>query len=264
MRFLGHSTLWLRIGGRVVLTDPVLTPRIGPLRRVVPDVPGDDVRGVDLVLISHLHADHLHVGSLRLLAAGTRVVVPRGAGAWLRRKGVPRVEELGVGERRDFGGLAVTGVPADHSGHRWGPRFTHGPQSQAMGHLLEGDGLRVYVSGDTGLFDGLGDIAAAGPIDVAALPVWGWGPNLGHGHLDPARAADAVARLRPRVALPVHWGTLALPGLPAMPGPAGARMRRLLVSPPREFADAVAAAGHPTRVLVVPPGEPVEPDRSAR
>lgn len=262
MRFLGHSTVRLRLGGQVVLTDPVLTPRIGPLRRVVPGVAASDIRDVDLVLISHLHADHLHLGSLRMLSGDVRVVVPRGAGAWLRGKGVPRVEELGVGEQRDIDGLRVTGVPADHSGHRWGPRLTHGPQSSAMGHLLSGDGLRVYLSGDTGLFDGMDDIAAMGPIGLAALPVWGWGPNLGPGHLDPARAADAVARLRPRVAMPVHWGTLALTGLPGMPGPAGARMRRLLVAPPYEFAAAVAAAGHPTDVLVVPPGETVEPERA--
>ena len=264
MRFLGHSTLRLRMGGRVVLTDPVLTARIGPLRRVVPAVSPDDVRDVDLVLISHLHADHLHLGSLKLLARDTRVVVPRGAAEWLRRKGIDRVQELGVGQRLDLDGLRVTGVPADHSGHRWGPRLTHGPQSRAMGHLLEADGLRVYVSGDTGLFDGMDDIAAMGPIDLAALPVWGWGPNLGPGHLDPARAADAVARLRPRVAVPVHWGTLAVTGLPQMPGPVGSRMRRLLVDPPHEFAAAVTAAAHPTTVLVVAPGESVEPERSPR
>lgn len=262
MRFLGHSTVRMRMGGRVVLTDPVLTPWIGPLRRVVRGVSAAEVRDVDLVLISHLHADHLHIGSLRMLPRDTRVVVPRGAGEWLRRKGIARVEELGVGQRLDAGGLRVTGVPADHSGHRWGPRFTHGPQSAAMGHLLEADGLRVYISGDTGLFDGMDDIAATGRIDLAALPVWGWGPNLGPGHLDPAGAADAVARLRPRVALPVHWGTLAVAGLPQLPGPAGERMRRLLVEPPREFTAAVAAAGHPTRVLVVAPGESAEPARS--
>ncbi|MET0188624.1 MAG: MBL fold metallo-hydrolase [Pseudonocardia sediminis] len=262
MRFLGHSTVRLRMGGRVVLTDPVLTPRIGPLRRVVPGVAAEDVRDVDLVLISHLHADHLHLGSLRMLPRDTRVVVPRGAGAWLRGKGLPRIEELGVGEQRDFGGLRVTGVPADHSGHRWGPRLTTGPQSSAMGHLLEADGLRVYLSGDTGLFDGMDDIAAMGRIDVAALPVWGWGPNLGPGHLDPAGAADAVARLGVRVAVPVHWGTLAVTGLPGMPGPVGSKMRRLLVAPPYEFAAAVAAAGHPTAVLVVPPGETVSPERA--
>lgn len=259
MRFLGHSTLWIRMGGRVVLTDPVLTARIGPLRRVVPAVSAAEVADVSLVLISHLHADHLHIASLRRLPRDARVVVPRGAGDWLRRKGVPRVEELGVGEALTEGGLRVLGLPADHSGHRWGPRLTHGPDSAAMGHLLEADGLRVYVAGDTGLFDGLDDVAAQGPIDLAALPVWGWGPNLGPGHLDPAGAAEAVRRLRPAAAVPVHWGTLAVTGLCELPGRPGAKMRRLLVEPPNAFADEVASAGHPTRVLVVPPGGAVEP-----
>ena len=117
--------------------------------------------------------------------------------------------------------------------HPWpaGPR--HGPSDRA-GELL------VYAAGDTDLFDGM---AALPRPDVALLPVWGWGSTLGPGHLDPARAAEAVARLAPRVAVPVHWGTLALVGLLRAPGPAGARMRRLLVDPPREFAAAVAAAG---------------------
>ncbi len=255
--FLGHSTLRLRIGGRTVLTDPVLGRSVGPLRRTAPAVDPAGPAGADLVLISHLHADHLHLASLRRLPRAVEVVVPAGAGDWLRRRGVARVSELAVGQTRVFDGLRVTGTPADHSGHRWGPRFTHGPQADAMGHLLEGDGLRVYVAGDTGLFPGLDDVAAQGPIDLAALPVWGWGPNLGPGHLDPAGAAEAVRRLAPAVALPVHWGTLAVAGLCSVPGRTGSRMRELLVRPPHDFADAVAAAGLPTRTLVLPPGAAV-------
>ncbi|MFP5070113.1 MBL fold metallo-hydrolase [Pseudonocardia nantongensis] len=251
--FLGHSTVRLRMGGRTVLTDPVLTTTIGPLRRTAPTPAPAELADVDLVLISHLHADHLHLGSLRLLPAGTEVVVPAGAVDWLRRRGIARVSELRAGQVRTFGGLRVTGTPADHSGHRWGPRLTHGPQSDAMGHLLEADGLRVYLAGDTGLFPGLDDVAAQGPIDLAAIPVWGWGPSLGPGHLDPAGAAEAVRRLRPRVAVPVHWGTLAVAGVRSVPR-IGPRMRELLVRPPHDFADAVAAAGLPVETRVVPPG----------
>jgi L-ascorbate metabolism protein UlaG (beta-lactamase superfamily) len=71
------------------------------------------------------------------------------------------------------------------------------------------------------------------------------------------RAAEAVRRIGPRVAVPVHWGTLALAGLAGAPGRAGARMRRLLVEPPREFAAAVAAGGSRAEVLVTEPGERV-------
>ena len=233
LTFLGHSTVRVEIGGRVVLTDPLLTGRVGPLRRIGPSPAPDAYADADLVLISHLHGDHLHLPSLRRLPPSARVVVPRGAGAWVRAKGVRGVEELAPDEELVDGGVRVFGVPAQHSGHRFGPRSTAGPQAAAMGHLLEAGGSRVYATGDTDLFDGM---AALGPLDVALLPVWGWGPTLGPGHLDPARAAVAVDRLRPRVVVPVHWGTFAVAGLTAVPGGPGARMRRLLVHPPRVFA----------------------------
>lgn len=251
MRFLGHSSVRVELGGRVVLTDPVLTGRVGPLRRIGPVPATADYADADLVLISHLHGDHLHPPSLRLLRPGARIVVPRGAGAWLRAKGIPGVEELAPGEELVDGDLRVVGVSAAHSGHRWGPRSTRGPQARAMGHVLEAGGVRVYASGDTDLFD---DMSTIGPLDVALLPVWGWGPSLGPGHLDPARAAVAVERLRPRVVVPVHWGSLVLPGLTGVPGGPGARMRRMLVHPPRVFAATVAAGASGTHVALTEPG----------
>ena len=254
LRFLGHSTVRVEIGGRVVLTDPLLTGRVGPLRRVGPCPTRADWADADLVLISHLHGDHLHLPSLRLLPPSARVVVPRGAGTWLRAKGIRRVAELAPGEEFVDGDLRVLGVPAAHSGHRFGPRSTAGPQARAMGHVLEAGGARVYASGDTDLFD---DMAALGPLDVALLPVWGWGPSLGAGHLDPARAAVAVERLRPRVVVPVHWGSFAVAGLTAVPGGPGARMRRRLVHPPRIFAATVAAGTSGAKVAVTEPGAAV-------
>jgi L-ascorbate metabolism protein UlaG (beta-lactamase superfamily) len=95
-------------------------------------------------------------------------------------------------------------------------------------------------------------------VDVALLPVWGWGPSLGPGHLDPAGAADAAALIRPRIAVPVHWGTLALAGMTSLASPLRARMRRLLVDPPHTFATEVAARGLLTRVVVTDPGWPVD------
>jgi L-ascorbate metabolism protein UlaG (beta-lactamase superfamily) len=257
MRFLGHSTVRLELAGSVVLTDPVLTGRVGPLRRVSPQPHHDHYGDADLVLLSHLHGDHLHLPSLRRLPRTARVVVPRGAGRWLRGRGIRNVDELAPGEELVHGALRVHGVPATHSGHRFGPRSTHGPQAEAMGHVIESGNHRVYAAGDTDLFPGM---ARLGRIDAALLPVWGWGPSLGPGHLDPPRAAEAVGLLRPRVVVPVHWGTLAVTGLPQLPGRIGARMRRLLVDPPHRFAAAVASAGAPTQVLVTPPGAAVALD----
>ena len=269
--FLGHSTVRVELAGRTVLTDPLLTAGLGPLRRVVAPPPAASWDGVDLVLVSHLHGDHLHLPSLRRLGRRVPVVVPRGAGRWLRGKGFTAVEELAPGQTLTDGGLTVTATEARHSAHRWGPRLTHGPHAPAMGHLLRGAGrsvhepgrtVSVYLAGDTDLFPGMAGLGSdprtGSALDVAVLPVWGWGPTLGPGHLDPLRAAEAVARLRPRIAVPVHWGTLALAGLPSLPGPWRARMRALLTEPPRQFAAAVAAGGSGATVALTLPGTPVQ------
>lgn len=254
LRFVGHSTVRVELAGHAVLTDPVLTNRVSALTRVTPPCTAADHADVDLVLLSHLHGDHVHLPSLRMLSAHVRVVVPRGAGDWLRARGVRRVDELAPGEELTHGDLRITGVHADHSGHRWGPRLTHGPQAKAMGHVIEGAGRRVYAAGDTDVFP---EMATLTDLDVALLPVWGWGPTLGPGHMTPKRAATAVDLLKPRVAVPVHWGTLAVTGLPKAPGRHGRRMRHLLKHPPLEFADAVTRSGSPTKVLVTHPGENV-------
>jgi L-ascorbate metabolism protein UlaG (beta-lactamase superfamily) len=256
LHFLGHSTVRVELAGRTVLTDPLLTPRVGPLRRLVPLPDPSAWAGVDVVVISHLHGDHLHLPSLRLLGADVRIVVPRGAATWLRRRGFARVDELSPGETLTDGDLRITAVHAEHTGHRWGPRLTHGPETESLGHLLQGGGTTVYVSGDTDLFDGM-KLIGDRDVDVALLPVWGWGTDLGPGHLDPARAAEAVARVRPRLAVPVHWGTLAVAGVTRLPTPLRGRMRRLLVDPPREFAAAVAARELATQVVIAEPGTPV-------
>jgi L-ascorbate metabolism protein UlaG (beta-lactamase superfamily) len=256
LHFLGHSTVRAELGGKTVLTDPLLTVRLGPLRRVVPPLAPSAWAGVDLVVVSHLHNDHLHLASLRLLGRSTPIVVPRGAGRWLTRHGFTAVEELGPGDSLTDGGLTVTATHADHAAHRWGPRLTHGPHAPAVGHLLSGGGTTVYAAGDTDLFPGMTDLGAAG-IDVALLPVWGWGPSLGPGHLDPAGAAAAVQQLRPAVAVPVHWGTFAVAGLTSLPSPWRARMRALLTEPPRRFAAAVTAGGPATHVALTAPGSAV-------
>ncbi|MGW1227695.1 MBL fold metallo-hydrolase, partial [Streptomyces sp. NPDC002530] len=161
----------------------------------------------DAVLISHLHTDHLHVPSLARIAPRARLVVPLGAPAAvpglraLRRERGVRITEVAPGDELRVRGVRVRAVPALHDGRRL-PLGPH--RCPALGYVVEGE-ARTYFAGDTGLFD---DMArAVGPVDVALLPVGGWGPYLGHGHLDAGRAAEALARLAPRAAVPVHYGT---------------------------------------------------------
>lgn len=201
----GHATVTVRDSGVRVLTDPLFVRRLAHLRRRGGPVPPPAAADADVVLVSHLHADHLHLGSLRRLAPGTTVLLPKGALAavpGLRRlRDRLRLAEVEAGETREFGELAVRAVPAAHDGRR----LPYGPhRAPALGYVLTG-AARTYFAGDTGLFDAMAD--TVGPCDIALLPVGGWGPFLGHDHLDPERAARALAELAPRVAVPVHYGT---------------------------------------------------------
>ena len=223
LSFLGHSTVRVELAGRTVLTDPLLTAGVGPLRRVVRLPDPATWAGVDLVLISHLHGDHLHPASLRLLGTAIRVVVPRGGAAWLRRHGfTPRRRALArrvadrrrpAHHRRPRRARRPPVGPADH------PRAEH-PVARPPDRGRRAHRLR---SAATPTCSPACPCWRPRRVDVALLPVWGWGPSLGPGHLDPVRAAEAVARVQPRIAVPVHWGTLAMTGT-RLPGRLGARM----------------------------------------
>ncbi|WP_338702151.1 MBL fold metallo-hydrolase [Streptomyces sp. Q6] len=200
----GHATCTVQDSGIRVLTDPLFARRLAHLRRRRGAPPPPSAALADVVLVSHLHADHLHVPSLARLAPGTRVLVPRGAVRsvpTLRRLRTLRITEVEPGARIEVGDLVIEAVHAEHDGRRL-PVGQH--RSPALGFLVNGE-ARTYFAGDTGLFDSMADVV--GDVDVALLPVGGWGPYLGPHHLDPARAAEALARIAPRSAVPVHYGT---------------------------------------------------------
>lgn len=200
--WLGHATVVVEMDGVRLLTDPVLRHRVGPLVRMVPE-PGP-VNVVDGVLISHLHADHAHMRSLRDVDCRGPFVAPHPGGAWLHDRGLAQATDLRAGEDLRLGGVRVTATPATHDRRRW--RF--GPAADPVGYLIRGSSS-VYFAGDTDLFLAMAELR--GRVDVALLPVWGWGSRLGAGHLDPESAAAAVALIAPAVTIPIHWGTYAVP-----------------------------------------------------
>jgi len=241
--FLGHATVLIELDGVRLLTDPVLGGRVAHLRRHAPPLGEGVIAGVDAVLISHFHHDHLDLASLRRLGREMPLLVPAGAGAWLRRRQFARVSEMRAGDVQHVGALAIGAVTAEHDGHR----FPGGPQAETLGYLVRG-ARRVYFAGDTELFAGMSALAPG--LDVALLPVAGWGPTLGPGHMDPLQAARASALLRPRLAIPIHWGTLA-------PVTLRRRERRWLSDPPRLFAEHVARLAPGVEALTLAPGEQV-------
>ena len=192
VRWLGHSTVLLEVDGARLLTDPLLRPWVLHLRRAAPLVAGGAL-DLDAVLISHLHYDHLDLPSLQRLDRGVTVVVPKGAGALVRGRGFSSVEEVEAGDSTRVGTAVVRATRAEHGSSR-----VLGARSEALGSVVEGS-RRVYFPGDTDLFPEMAELAPG--LDLALVPIWGWGPSLGPGHLDPRGAAEALALLRPRIAV---------------------------------------------------------------
>lgn len=246
----GHATCTVADSGTRVLTDPLFARRLAHLRRRRGAPPPAEAAVADVTLVSHLHADHLHVPSLAQLAPGTRLLVPSGASRQvpgLRRLAHLRITEVAPGDETRVGDLLVRAVPARHDGRRL-PVGPH--RSPALGFVIEGD-VRTYFAGDTGLFESMAK--EVGPVDVALLPVGGWGPYLGPGHLDAGRAAQALARLMPRSAVPVHYGTYWPIGLDAV-------RPHEFHSPGDEFVRLAAAHAPEVTVHRLGHGERVQPE----
>jgi L-ascorbate metabolism protein UlaG (beta-lactamase superfamily) len=235
LTWLGHSCATVSLDGLVVITDPALGERIIHLRRASP-VDGALLDGVDVILISHVHYDHLDLPSLERLDRDAQVLLPAGAGGLLRRRGFHHVREVVPGDEVDLGSLAVRVTHAEHAA----ARRPGTAKTLPVGYVIAGT-RTVYFAGDTDLFGGMESL---GDVDVALLPVAGWGPRLPAGHLDPPRAAQALALIRPRIAIPIHWGTYA-----PWRRPEG------LETPAREFAEIATTVAPAVDVRVLRPGQ---------
>jgi len=234
--WIGHATVFLRLGGAAVLTDPMFSERAspvrfaGPRRLVAPGVPLDALPPVDVAIVSHDHYDHADLPTLRALAArGTRFVVPRGMGELLRGAGADALE-LSWWETTDVAGLRVHCVPAQHFSGR---TLTDRNRRLWAGFVVEGGGRRVYHAGDTGYFAGFSEIAArTGPIDLAVLPIGAYLPPeiMRPVHMDPEEAVRAALDLGARAVMGMHFGTFDLTDEP-------------LEEPPVRFLAAAARDG---------------------
>jgi L-ascorbate metabolism protein UlaG (beta-lactamase superfamily) len=244
--YVGHATVILESDGVRLLTDPILRPRVFHLiNRFARRQPIFE-QEISTVLISHTHRDHFDLPSLEKLGKSTQVILPRGEAIKLRKRGFENVQELSPGDTIQVGALTVQATYAEH-GHR---RYALIREIDCLGYLVSG-GLTVYFAGDTDLFAGMAKIGEN--LDVAMLPVWGWGPNLGPGHMDPYRAAQALQLLKPRLAIPIHWGTLYPLGF--FPS-----RTRFLIDPPHLFATFAAKLAPEVQVQILEPGEKMAVD----
>jgi len=241
MRFLGHSTVLLDLDGTHLITDPILRSHIPGLIHRHPLRDQTIVDAVQSVLISHTHHDHLDIPSLRRLPRNALVLGPVGSAGLLRRNHID-VREMRPSDGCQVGNIRVVATLAKHLGYR----VPYGPFA-SIGFVLEGS-LRIYFAGDTAVFP---EMRKLGPIDLALLPVSGWGPVVTPGHMWPRQAVDALHLIQPSAAIPIHWGSLV---------PIGLHVREwsYLHRPPHEFAEIARQELPDVAVTVLEPGETLE------
>jgi L-ascorbate 6-phosphate lactonase len=168
---------------------------------------GGDLRGVDLVLASHKHSDHLDPGTLPdLMSASPRAVLalPEAIRDHALALGMPADRLLGLdaGTNLEIAGFRVRAVPSAHEGLDTDEAGRH----LYLGYVIESEGLRLYHSGDGLAYDGLAERLGADRFDALFLPINGRDPARGvPGNMSAAEAVDLAACIRPRFVVPHHY-----------------------------------------------------------
>lgn len=210
--WLGHAGFFIQVAGVNVVVDPNWALWHGPVKRVRhPGLWPHDLPTVDLVLITHAHFDHLHLPSLRKLAAGQPIIVPRGVGPLVKRCGFGRIFELDTWQTARFRDLHLTLTPARH----WGARMIHDTHRHFGGYLISGPERTVFHCGDSAMFDGFAEIGQRAKIDVALMPIGAYDAPSGRPvHMNPEEALDAFQMMAGDALVPMHHDTFPLGGEP--------------------------------------------------
>lgn len=252
--WLGHSTCLLELGRTRILTDPVWSARVsplrfaGPLRFHKPPLALSDLPSLDVVLISHDHYDHLDMDTVRALACrDTRFVVPLGVGEHLESWGVSaeRIVELDWWEHCTLDtDVEITATPAHHLSGRHA--VTGRDATLWASFVIRHGATRLFFGGDAGQPTDFHSIGRRfGPFELALLPIGAYGESWPDIHLTPEEAVAACTALGGRLLLPIHWGTFNL-------------AFHAWHEPPERLLSASGPAG--VAVALPLPGQPVTPD----
>ena len=181
--FLGHGTLMMSFGGKIIHIDPF--SRVADY---------STLPKADLILITHEHHDHLDVNALKWIRAEhTRLIISESCTAEIQAGTV-----MHNGDELSVDGIGIRAVPAYNIQHKRDNGQPFHPPGVGNGYVLTFGDTRVYIAGDS---EDIPEMKALQEIDIAFLPM-----NLPY-TMTPEMAAGAARAFRPRVLYPYHFGS---------------------------------------------------------
>ena len=208
--WIGHATVLLRVAGKFILTDPVLSRKVGirvaghtvgQERHVLPALKIEEIPRPDLLVLSHAHFDHLDLPTLRRIPRDVPVVSPTGLGDLLRR--FKHRTELKWGQGTEVAGIQVQAIEVKH----WGARMVTDRHRGYAGYLLEHAGRRVVFGGDTAMIDTFRKVK--GPVELALMPIGAYDPWITN-HANPEEAWAMAGMMRAERVMAIHHQTFRL------------------------------------------------------
>lgn len=214
---LGHSSIYLQLASKKILIDPVFSERVspfsfaGPKRFHQPPIQLEQLDGIDLVIISHDHYDHLDKQTIKTLNNKVKhFVVPLGVEQHLISWGVSeqKVTHLDWWESIKIDGLKVTSTPGQHFSGRG---LFDSNQTLWSSYAITSDTSNLFFSGDSGYFPGFKEIGERlGPFDMTMVETGAYDKDWPSVHMTPEQSLQAHLDLKGKVMLPIHNSTFAL------------------------------------------------------
>ncbi len=214
--WLGQSGFLIKSARGTLVVDPYLSEHLTAkyegtakphVRMTRAPLRSRDLQGVDLVLASHRHSDHLDPGTLPdLLEASPRaeLVLPESLREHATGIGLPadRLTGVNAGEVVERSGFRIRALPSAHEDLDRDERGRY----LYLGYVIEVEGLRLYHSGDSLAYAGLEQALGPDPFDVLFLPINGREPSRGvPGNMTAAEAVDLASRVTTRFVVPHHY-----------------------------------------------------------
>jgi L-ascorbate metabolism protein UlaG (beta-lactamase superfamily) len=239
--WIGHSTILMSFSGFFILTDPNFSNRIKIARRVVGlPIEPEEIRELDLILISHAHYDHLDLASLKRLPKQSLLVVPEGCRVLVDGLGFLRVVEMKWNDVLPFQGLTIEAIQPSH----WGKRSPFDDEDRGYNsYLLSANGKRILFAGDTGYSRAFEEKGKERTIDLAFLPISAYKPAwFRRNHVSPEEALKMFIESGAKFMIPIHWGTFILSHEP-------------ITEPPERLKIEAKRLGIENRVVLLRQGE---------